>query len=73
MLAMMICYNSYTLLHVLNVCVVEIPFCVCLGCVEGEGCVDQVGIYDEPGGKSYRGMLPEQTWPWNTYGGYVLT
>ena len=22
---------------------------VCLGCVEGEGCVDQVGVYDEPG------------------------
>ena len=21
---------------------------VCLGCVEGEGCVDQVGVYDEP-------------------------
>ena len=45
-----------------NVCVVEELFCVCLGCVEGEGCVDQVGIYDEPGGKSYRGMLPEHPW-----------
>ena len=22
---------------------------VWLGCVEGEGCVDQVGVYDEPG------------------------
>ena len=27
----------------------ESAACVCLGCVEGEGCVDQVGVYDEPG------------------------
>ena len=39
-----------------------------LGCVEGEGCVDQVGVYDEPG----QVLLWDATWApleMDTYGG----
>ena len=41
---------------------------VWLGCVEGEGCVDQVGVYDEPR-ESLAVRCYLGTWLWNTCGG----